>query len=488
MIHPNSKIEPFDLVIFGATGDLCLNKILPALLYRDMDGQLPQMSRVICSSRSNISEENYKILVLKKFESLKISKNKDQINKFFERLQYICLNVDEPETNSINLIKHSLEIKSNSIRLFYLATAPKLFAKITKLISVSNLINSHSRLIIEKPMGNDLNSSKQINLLINKYFNENQIFRIDHYLGKETVQNLMAIRFANQLFESQWNNNFIDNVQISVSETIGVEGRGSYYDSNGAIKDMLQNHLLQLVCLVAMEPPSNFKPELIRDEKLKIIQSLKKQKINNDFILGQYTSGKINNLNVNSYKQDVNNPNSLTETFIALKLYIDNWRWAGIPFYIRTGKRLKKQNSEIVITFKSLPHFIFDKQVSGEIKTNQLIITLQPNEGLRVLLMTKEPGPGGLRLKPSFLNLSFSENYKKRIPNAYERLLMDVVRGNQTLFMSGNEVEAAWEWIDPIIKSIQELKLKPESYKSGSWGPNSAIKLIENDKRSWFQI
>ena len=488
MIHPNSKIAAFDLLIFGATGDLCLNKILPALLYRELDNQLPKRSRIICSSRSIISEETYKKIVLKKFQSLKISKNKTLINKFLYKIKYIPLDISEPEINSINLINNLLKSKSNNIRLFYLATAPTLFSKITKLISDNNLITKNSRLIIEKPLGNDLNSSKKINLLINKYFDENQIFRIDHYLGKETVQNLMAIRFANQLFESQWNNNYIDNVQISVSETIGVEGRGSYYDLNGAIKDMLQNHLLQLVCLVAMEPPSNFKPELVRDEKLKVIQSLKKQEINNNFILGQYAKGKINNRNVNSYKKDVKNNSSLTETFIALKLYIENWRWAGVPFYLRTGKRLKKQNSEIVITFKSLPHFIFDKNVSGEIKANQLIITLQPDEGLKVLLMTKEPGPGGLRLNPSYLNLSFANSYKKRIPNAYERLLMDVVRGNQTLFMSRNEVEAAWKWVDPIIQSIHKTRKRPENYKSGSWGPQSSIKLMENDNRSWFQI
>ena len=298
----------------------------------------------------------------------------------------------------------------------------------------------------------------------------------------------MAMRFANQIFETHWNNNSISNIQITVSEEIGIKGREAYYDTYGAIKDMVQNHILQLICLVAMEPPSKFDADLVRNEKLKILQSMQNIERLEDFSIGQYGSEiKINGALINSYLEDTKNPSSATESFAAFKININNWRWKGVPFFVRTGKKLRKRVSEIVVTFKPVKHFIFDQSIEEQIKPNQLIIRLQPDEGLKLLLMSKEPGPGGIRIAPSFLNLSFSDTFKKRIPDAYERLLMDVVRGNQTLFISKDEVEAAWNWIDPIIKLIKENNFKPEIYTPGSWGPKSSNELIEKNGFKWYE-
>ena len=297
----------------------------------------------------------------------------------------------------------------------------------------------------------------------------------------------MVMRFANQLFEAHWNNNSISNVQITVSEEIGIKGRENYYDSYGAIKDMMQNHILQLVCLVAMEPPSKFDANLVRDEKLKVLQSLKKIENLNEICIGQYGLKNDDEDQIASYTQDSKQHDSKTETFVALMAKIDNWRWAGVPFFLRTGKRLKTRASEIVITFKPIQHFIFDKTEKINTLPNQLIIRLQPDEGLKILLMSKEPGPGGIRISPSYLNLSFSDTFKNKIPDAYERLLMDVVRGNQTLFMRKDEVEAAWSWIDPIISLIKKNNRLPETYIPKSWGPTSSFDLLKRHGFEWCE-
>jgi len=488
MVHPKSIITSFDLIIIGATGDLSTKKILPALLKRYLDGQIPEKSKIYCISRQSVSLDSFLKFLRKKLAPKNLTISQNKFSKFLSKINYICLDVTDPNEHSIKLLKAHLKKSNNKIRLFYFATAPELFGESAKVIKSNNLTNLKTRVIIEKPIGNDLFSAIKINNILNSCFEEKQIYRIDHYLGKETVQNLMVMRFANQIFETHWSNNSISNVQITVAEEKGIEGRELYYDAYGAIKDMIQNHMLQLLCLVAMEPPSKFDANLVRDEKLKVLLSLKTIDDHNDIALGQY-GGRVENKKINtlSYLTDSKNSNSKTETFAALKVNIDNWRWAGVPFFLRTGKRLKKSASEIVITFKPIRHFIFNKEVENSIQPNQLIIRLQPDEGLKVLLMSKEPGPGGIRISPSYLNLSFSDAFKNRIPDAYERLLMDVVRGNQTLFMRRDEVEAAWNWIDPIINKIKKHGIKPTVYESGSWGPKSSSKLIDKYGFSWHE-
>ena len=485
MIHPNSEINPFELIIFGATGDLSMNKIIPALFERDKDGQIPKNSKIVGISRTQLNSKEFNeiiktyILNLKKYK-----KDRVHLSEFVKKFTYIPIDIKNPKKKNLKYLKSLLN--NDRIRLFYFATAPEYFIDLANIVSSESLITSKTRVIIEKPFGKNYNTANKINSSLNKFFDESQIYRIDHYLGKETVQNLMAMRFANQIFETQWNNKSIDHIQITVAETKSVYGREKYYDSSGAIRDMLQNHLLQLVCLVAMEPPIEFESNQIRNEKLKVLMSLKTFNLNKDLILGQYGEGIIKNQKILSYKKDSKNSFTNTETFVALKLFINNWRWAGVPFYIRTGKRLKKQASEIVISFKKLPHFIFDMNVSGSIEPNKLIIRLQPDEGLKLSLMSKEPGPGGLRLKKSFLNLSFADTFKKRIPDAYERLLMDIVRGNQTLFMRKDEVENSWKWIDPIVNFIEEENIKPHIYQPGTWGPEHSKQLLKDDGRLWI--
>jgi glucose-6-phosphate 1-dehydrogenase len=320
-------------------------------------------------------------------------------------------------------------------------------------------------------------------------FPERRTFRIDHFLGKETVQNLLALRFANTIFERLWNADVIDHVQITVSETVGVEGRGGYYDHSGALRDMVQNHLLQLLCMVAMEQPVSLEADAVRDEKLKVLRSLRPlqpHEVPTHTVRGQYTAGAISGQPVRGYLADLGDGESGTETFVALKVELNSRRWAGVPFYLRTGKRLPKKVSEIVVQFRSLPFSIFPLE-SGALGPNKLIIRLQPEEGMRLEMMTKEPGPGGLTLKPTGLDIHFEETFNARYPDAYERLLMDTVRGNSTLFMRRDEVEAAWGWVEPILEAWGTRAERPRPYPSGSWGPTAAIALIERDGRTWHE-
>jgi glucose-6-phosphate 1-dehydrogenase len=337
--------------------------------------------------------------------------------------------------------------------------------------------------IIEKPIGHDLKSAMEVNDAVGGVFNESQIYRIDHYLGKETVQNLMALRFGNALFEPLWNAAHIDHVQITVAENIGVEGRGGYYDHSGALRDMIQNHLMQLLCLVAMEPPTHMDADGVRDEKLKVLRALKPIDASNAsqlIVRGQYRASG----NMAAYTTEVGNPSSTTESFIAVKAEISNWRWAGVPFYVRTGKRLPIRQSEIVISFRNIPHSIFDES-AGSIEANRLVLRIQPDEGVKLWIMIKDPGPGGMRLRYVPLDMSFAEAFGARSPDAYERLILDVIRGNQTLFMRRDEVEAAWKWIDPIAEAWEQSREAPKPYPAGTWGPTAAIALIERDGRTW---
>ena len=381
-------------------------------------------------------------------------------------------------------------VMTTAPRVFYLATAPGLFGDICRKIGEHDLNTAKSRVVLEKPIGRDLASARQINDSVGQVFAEDQIYRIDHYLGKETVQNLMVLRFANTLFEPLWHAATIDHVQITVAETIGVEARGGYYDRSGALRDMVQNHILQLLCLVAMEPPTCLTADAVRDEKLKVLRALKpitSTNVGQKTVRGQYRAGASDGEPVPGYLEEIGGDReSRTETFVVLKAEVENWRWAGVPFYLRTGKRLPTRTSEIVIQFRPIPHSIFTVG-ADRITANQLVVRLQPDEGMTLSLMAKEPGPGGMRLRPAPLNLSFAETFKVRYPDAYERLLMDVVRGNPTLFMRRDEVEAAWSWIEPIIDAWNEQPEPPKPYAASTWGPSASIALIERDGRTWYE-
>ena len=476
-------VEPFDLVVFGGSGDLAYRKLLPAMYERDRDGQLPDAARIIGVSRRPMSDDEYRAATRKALGEHVATADRDPaaIDKFLKRLHFLPIDV-QSETGW-DALRSRLGEEEQRIRAFYLAVAPELFGTICDKLGEHGLVTPQARVVIEKPIGHDLESARAVNDDVGRVFHESQIYRIDHYLGKETVQNLMALRFANALFEPLWNGAHIDHVQISVAETIGVEGRGGYYDHSGALRDMMQNHLMQLLCLVAMEPPATMDADSVRDEKLKVIRALKPIDEANAAALivrGQYRASG----NFAAYTSEVNNPDSTTETFIALKAEVSNWRWANVPFYLRTGKRLPVRMSEIILTFRQIPHSIFGT-TTGAIEQNRLVLRIQPDEGVKLWLMIKDPGPGGMRLRHVPLDMSFAEQFGARSPDAYERLILDVIRGNQTLFMRRDEVEAAWAWIDPIAEAWAKSHEAPKPYAAGTWGPSAAIALIERDGRTW---
>ncbi|MDR3537695.1 MAG: glucose-6-phosphate dehydrogenase, partial [Acetobacteraceae bacterium] len=371
-----------------------------------------------------------------------------------------------------------------------LATSPNLYGPVCANLGTAGLVTQDSRVVLEKPIGHDLASAQAIISDVGKVFTESQTFRIDHYLGKETVQNLMALRFANTIFERLWTTDVIDHVQITVAESVGLEGRAGYYDSAGQLRDMIQNHMLQLLCLIAMEPPVSLDADRVRDEKLKVLRALRPiapHEVAALTVRGQYAQGAIDGKPVPGYLADLGNEEpSSTETFVALKAEVKTWRWANVPFYLRTGKRLPTKVSEIVIQFRAAPFSIFPAD-AADWQPNRLIIRLQPEEGMRLEMMTKDPGPGGLRLSPTGLDIRFEKTFGMRFPDAYERLLMDAVRGNPTLFMRHDEVEAAWTWVEPILQAWAARPDHPRPYPAGSWGPTAAIALIERDGRTWHE-
>lgn len=482
-------VEEFDLVVFGGTGDLAQRKIIPALYHRHRDGQVVGDSRIIAVSRKPLTPEEYLAKANQALEEFvpKEEREKDVVKAFVERLSYVS--VDVTDDAGWQELKKTLDLHPDRVRAFYLAVAPSLFGQICEYIGNTGLITEKTRVVIEKPIGKDLESAKKLNDAIGKVFLEEQIFRIDHYLGKETVQNLMALRFANALFEPIWNAAHIDHVQITVAESIGVGSRGPYYDTSGAMRDMVQNHILQLLCLVAMEPPMSMAADAVRDEKLKVLRSLEPITAeNNDklTVRGQYTSGAGPEGAVPGYLDELEDEASKTATFVALKANVANWRWAGVPFYLRTGKRLPQRSSEIVVSFRPVPHSIFDTGAGG-VAENRLVIRLQPDEGVKLWLMIKDPGPGGMRLRHVPLDMSFAEAFEVRSPDAYERLIMDVIRGNATLFMRRDEVEAAWEWVDPILSQWDDKADAPKKYTAGTWGPAASVALIERDGRTWHE-
>ena len=488
MTSQTIPVDPFDLVVFGGTGDLAERKLIPALYHRQHAGQFSEPTRIIGASRSQLSNAQYRDFARKALEEHveKSARPEDDVARFLERLSYI--HVDARTGEGFERLREEIG-DSHAIRAYYLAVAPSLFGDIARNLEAHGLATPQSRIIVEKPIGRSQQSARALNDEIGKVFSEEQIFRIDHYLGKETVQNLMALRFANALYEPLWNSAHIDHVQITVAETVGLEDRISYYDKAGALRDMVQNHILQLLCLVALEAPSSMEADAVRDEKLKVLRSLKRINGNEapkNTVRGQYRAGASAGGPVKGYIQELGNGASNTETFVAIKAEIENWRWAGVPFYLRTGKRLAGRVSEIVIEFKPIPHSIFGEG-AGRVMPNQLVIRLQPDEGVKQWLMIKDPGPGGMRLKHIPLDMSFAESFDQRNPDAYERLVMDVMRGNQTLFMRRDEVEAAWAWIDPIVQAWEDSGQEVQGYTAGTWGPSASIALIERDGRTWHE-
>ncbi|AKI02102.1 glucose-6-phosphate 1-dehydrogenase [Hoeflea sp. IMCC20628] len=482
-------VDPFDYVVFGGTGDLAERKLLPALFHRQLAGQLTEPTRIIGASRSEMDHEGYRNFAR---EALKEHLPDDEyqeedVEQFLARLFYVA--VDAKSDKGWSELKALLDEAPERVRAFYLAVGPALFGDISERIQSHGLITEQTRIVVEKPIGRDLQSARTLNKTIGEVFEEEQIFRIDHYLGKETVQNLMALRFANALYEPLWNSAHIDHVQITVAESVGLESRAGYYDKAGALRDMVQNHLVQLLCLVAMEPPSSMEAEAVRDEKLKVLRSLKPITENNAdavTVRGQYKAGASAGGPVKGYLQELEGGVSNTETFVAIKAEIDNWRWSGVPFYLRTGKRMSERISEIVVAFKPIPHSIFGPG-AGRITANKLVMRLQPDEGVKQWIMIKEPGPGGMRLKHVSLDMSFADRFEERNPDAYERLLLDVIRCNQTLFMRRDEVEAAWSWVDPMLTAWEETGQPVQPYTAGTWGPSQAIALIERDGRTWHE-
>jgi glucose-6-phosphate 1-dehydrogenase len=479
-------VRPFDLLVFGGTGDLAMRKLMPALYHRDRDGQLPAEARIIGASRQKLDDGAYRGRIDEALAKHVDAADHDPVVKkrFLHRLHYVSLDITGD--GGWKQIHSHLAAAKDRIRVFYLATAPELFGQVAERLKSEGLITQASRVVLEKPIGKDLESARAINDQVGRVFEESQIYRIDHYLGKETVQNLMALRFANSLFEPVWNHGEIDHVQITVAETVGIEGRAAYYDAAGALRDMVQNHLIQLLCLTAVEPPQAFAADTVRDEKIKVLRSLRAMSgtdASTNVVRGQYTAGAIDGHVVKGFADEIGHP-TRTESFVALKTYIDNWRWANVPFYLRTGKRLPQRVSEIVIQFRGIPHSIFGRD-AGALEPNRLVLRLQPDEGVQLQLMSKDPGPGGMRLKTTPLNLSYADAFKTRWPEAYERLILDVVRGNATLFMRRDEVEAAWAWIEPILDEWERSDMPISYYPSGSWGPAGAVALMARDGRSW---
>ncbi len=484
MVSRVIPVAPFDLVLFGATGDLARRKILPALFHRFQIGQFGNDCRIIGTSRTELSGEEFRSQTAEAIRDFgqDVETTAEEIAEFTQLLDYVA--VDARGTGGWDQINDKL--RDDAVRAFYLSVGPSLFPDIARRLSETGIATPESRIVLEKPFGHDLASAQELNAALRAHFQEKQIYRIDHYLGKETVQNLMALRFANSLFEPLWNSSHIDHVQITVAESIGVEGRGEYYDKSGAMRDMVQNHLMQLLCLTAMEPPARFTPNAVRDEKVKVIEALRPVP-QTSIARGQYR-GRSDGGAGDGYRDHAGTPASRTESYIALKAEVANWRWAGTPFYLRTGKRLRERVSEIAVFFRDPPHNIFEG--SGPVHGNVLVIRLQPDEGITLRTTIKDPGPGGMRLTGANLDMTFAEELPEsgRPQDAYERLIMDVIRGNQTLFMRGDEVEAAWAWADPIIAGWEEGGEAPQPYDSGSAGPDDSLLLIHRDGRRWRGI
>ncbi len=478
------------LILFGATGDLAARMLFPSLYNLQEDGLLPDDFLIVASGRSDADDDAFRAEVdaalrrhigPDRYEA-------DAVERLAGRIVYCAAEAGNAE--QFRAIARTVKGREDKGIAVYLSTPPSLFAPTARSLADAGLVNGSTRIAMEKPIGHDLASSVAVNDAIGALFDEDRIFRVDHYLGKETVQNLIALRFGNMMFEPLWNANHIDHVQITVGETVGLEGRVSYYDGVGALRDMVQNHMLQILSIIAMEPPARYDPTAVRDEKVKVLRSLRPMNADtarSHSVRGQYAAGAVGGEIVRGYAEELGHASD-TETFVALKAYIDNWRWAGVPFYLRTGKRMPVRHSEILIRFKPVPHSIFGGGLGAGLEPNTLIIRLQPEEYIRLLVMAKEPGLGGITLREVGLDVSLTTAFageRRRI--AYERLMLDLIAGDPTLFVRRDEVEAQWQWVDSIIASWREAGVKAAGYAAGNWGPSSAIALIERDGASWYE-
>lgn len=482
-------VDPFEIVVFGGTGDLARRKLIPSLYHRFCDGQIPTNSRIIGCSRSELTRDEYLELIHKSYHEFVEDDEytEDKWDAFIQLVDYVAVDVTKGE--NWEALGQTLDETKSLIRVFYLAMPPALFSDICQGLKTAGLAHKQSRVVLEKPLGHDFKSADEINEAVGRVFSEKRIYRIDHFLGKETVQNLLVLRFGNVLLEPLWDKNSIEHIEITVAEDIGAGGRGAYYDKSGALRDMVQNHLLQLLCLTMMEAPGSTQADDLRLEKIKVLRALapiNASNVKEKTVRGQYVKGRIKEESVTDYLTDVDIEESSAETYIAIHAEVKNWRWAGVPIYIRTGKRMSARRSEIIIQFKPVPHSIFGEGI--KVNPNKLVIRLQPDEAVNLWMEIKEPGAGGLRLKSLPLNLAYADNFTVRYPDAYERLLMDVVRGNLSLFMRRDEVEAAWRWCDGILEAWDEVEQKVSYYPAGSDGPEAAERMLAAQEHTWSDI
>jgi len=484
----------FDLVLFGGTGDLAWRKLMPALFQAFRHGSLPEGGRIIGVARDDLDDSQYRALIRSRFDEVELAKrpSPEEFDRFAALLHFLRMDLSKPD--DYQRLAGMLRERQADTVVMYLATAPSLFTAACEQLAAAGLNTPNTRLVLEKPLGHDLASNRAINETVRSVLSEKQIFRIDHYLGKPSVQNLFALRFGNALFEPLWRRENIANIQITIAEDLGVEKRGAFYDSTGALRDMVQNHALQLLCALAMEPPINAHADAIRDEKLKVLRSLKPwtgETLGRHVIRGQYAAGNVAGEAVPGYRQEAGvNPRSNTETFVALRAEIANWRWAGVPFYIRTGKRLTARDARIVVNFRPAPHAIFNAPVGA---ANRLVIHLQPKDGLELHLLAqgqenRQHSPTAAHsLTPVHLDLDFDKRFGSERVGAYERLLLDVIDGRLNLFVRSDEQEEAWRWVEPILEHWRQDSAGPRPYAAGSWGPSAASAMIARDAHCWSE-
>ncbi|WP_431095097.1 glucose-6-phosphate dehydrogenase [Polaromonas aquatica] len=489
----------FDLILFGGTGDLVWRKIMPALFQAFRHGSLPEGGRIVGVARDDLSDDQYRALIKSRFDNVELAKrpSEEEFSRFAALLGYLRMDLSNPADYAALAAK--LQQRPADVVVMYVATAPSLFTTVCEQIAAAGLNGPQTRVVLEKPLGHDLASNRAINKTVRSVLSEQQIFRIDHYLGKPSVQNLFALRFGNSLFEPLWRRETIANIQITIAEDLGVEKRGAFYDSTGALRDMVQNHALQLLCAIGMEPPINSHADAIRDEKLKVLRSLKAwtpETLSQHVVRGQYAAGSIDGEAVPGYRDEKGvPPDSRTETFVALRTEIANWRWAGVPFYIRTGKRLAGRDAHIEVNFRPAPHAIFKSTLAGSNVANRLVINLQPKDGLELHLLAQgadqrsgtSQGRGTPSLAPVQLDLDFDKRFGSERVGAYERLLLDVIDGRLNLFVRSDEQEEAWRWVEPILDSWSTQANAPRAYAAGTWGPSAASAMIARDGYCWSE-